>query len=43
MKNLELNDEKKIPYQFTATPLNLMYIMDSDCLKLLNLLDQEWF
>lgn len=41
MKNLELNDEKKIPYQFTATPLNLMYIMDSDCLKLLNLLIQE--
>ena len=41
MKNEELNDEKKIPYQFTANPLNLMYIMDSDCLKLLNLLIQE--
>jgi len=41
MKNEELNDEKKIPYQFTANPLNLMYILDSDCLKMLNLLIQE--
>ena len=30
-----------IPYQFTANPLNLMFIMDSDCLKMLNLLIQE--
>ena len=41
MKNEKLNDEKKIPYQFTANPLNLMYILDSDCLKMLNLLIQE--
>lgn len=30
-----------IPYQFTANPLNLMFILDSDCLKMLNLLIQE--
>jgi hypothetical protein len=30
-----------IPYQFTANPLNLMFILDSDCLKILNLLIQE--
>ena len=35
------NEEKKIPYQFTANPLNLMFILDSDCLKMLNLLIQE--
>jgi len=35
------NEREKIPYQFTANPLNLMYIMDSDCLKMLNLLIQE--
>lgn len=35
------NEETKIPYQFTASPLNLMYILDSDCLKMLNLLIQE--
>lgn len=42
MKNKEQKEEeKKIPYQFTANPLNLMYIVDSDCLKMLNLLMQE--
>ena len=35
------NEERKIPYQFTANPLNLMFILDSDCLKMLNLLIQE--
>ena len=30
-----------VPYQFTASPLNLMYVLDSDCLKMLNLLIQE--
>lgn len=30
-----------IPYQFTANPLNLMFVLDSDCLKMLNLLIQE--
>jgi len=35
------NEETKIQYQFTASPLNLMYVLDSDCLKMLNLLIQE--
>jgi hypothetical protein len=35
------NEREQIPYQFTANPLNLMYIMDSDCLKMLNILIQE--
>lgn len=35
------NEREKFPYQFTASPLILMYIMDSDCLKMLNLLIQE--
>jgi hypothetical protein len=30
-----------IPYQFTASPLNLMYSLDSDCFKMMNLLIQE--
>jgi hypothetical protein len=33
--------ENKIEYQFTANPLKLLYILDSDCLKMLNLLIQE--
>lgn len=37
----QIKEETKIPYQFTANPLNLMYIMDSDCHKMLNLLIQE--
>lgn len=42
MKTENQNNEKeKIPYQFTANPLNLMYLLDSDCLKMLNLLIQE--
>ena len=36
-----MTDNQKIPYQFTANPLNLMFILDSDCLKMLNLLIQE--
>lgn len=31
----------KITYQFTAVPTNLIYLLDSDCLKLLTLLIQE--
>lgn len=38
-KENEVKDS--IPYQFTANPLNLMFILDSDCLKMLNLLIQE--
>ena len=30
-----------IPYQFTPTPTNLMFFVDSDCLKMMNLLIQE--
>jgi hypothetical protein len=30
-----------VPYQFTASPLNLMYVLDTDCFKMLNLLIQE--
>lgn len=30
-----------ISYQFTASPLNLMYVLDSHCFKMLNLLIQE--
>lgn len=30
-----------VPYQFTASPLNLLYALDSDCFKMLNLLIQE--
>lgn len=38
---MENNKNEKIPYQFTASPLNLMYILDSHCFKMLNLLIQE--
>lgn len=31
----------KISYQFTAAPTNLIYLLDSDCFKLLTLLIQE--
>lgn len=31
----------KITYQFTAVPTNLIYLLDSDCFKLLTLLIQE--
>lgn len=31
----------KITYQFTAVPTNLIYLLDSDCFKLLTLLMQE--
>ena len=36
-----MTDNQKISYQFTANPLNLMFILDSDCHKMLNLLLQE--
>jgi len=40
--NTKQNEVKdNVPYQFTASPLNLLYVLDSDCLKMLNLLIQE--
>ena len=40
--NTKQNEVKdNVPYQFTASPLNLLYALDSDCFKMLNLLIQE--
>ena len=33
--------KENVPYQFTASPLNLLFVLDSDCLKMLNILIQE--
>lgn len=41
MKIKTNEDKDVIPYQFTASPLNLMYSLDSDCFKMMNLLIQE--
>lgn len=41
-ENTKQNEVKdNVPYKFTASPLNLLYVLDSDCFKMLNLLIQE--
>lgn len=39
--NVEVNNENKINYQFTAIPTNFIYILDNCCYKLFSLLIQE--
>lgn len=39
--NVEVNNENKINYQFTAIPTNFIYILDNCCFKLFSLLIQE--
>ncbi len=40
-KTNAVDSTAKITYQFTAVPTNLIYLLDSDCFKLLTLLIQE--